>query len=86
MGERRWHSGLLNVAFAMADKLAEVLDGEFHNKPKEKCSILFTGHSAGGAMAQIFYAMGGFPKTKLGSSLKGKVQPCHREIKVLREH
>jgi len=60
MGERRWHSGFLNVACAMADELAEVLDKEFNNEPKENVSILFAGHSAGGAMAQIFYAMCGF--------------------------
>ncbi|KAL8649146.1 MAG: hypothetical protein Q9226_005697 [Calogaya cf. arnoldii] len=51
-----WHGGFLTVAEAMAKQTVKEI-AKIHSDYEKVDSILFTGHSAGGAIAQIFYAM-----------------------------
>ncbi|KAI4231349.1 MAG: hypothetical protein LQ349_005674 [Xanthoria aureola] len=51
-----WHGGFLAVAEAMANQTVKEI-AKIHSDHPKIDRILFTGHSAGGAIAQIFYAM-----------------------------
>lgn len=68
-GSFSWHRGLLVVAEAMQDTIAT----EISKMPDVGIvdELLFTGHSAGGAIAQIFYAMSMTPDTKLWTTALG---------------
>ncbi|KAF1928891.1 alpha/beta-hydrolase [Didymella exigua CBS 183.55] len=55
-GQLKWHEGFLTVAEAMEPHLTKQIKELLkHEGPID--SVLFSGHSAGGAVAQIFYAM-----------------------------
>ncbi|OZJ04123.1 hypothetical protein BZG36_02822 [Bifiguratus adelaidae] len=55
-GSATWHGGFLMVAEVMQKKTAKAV-AEAATEDDQIDSILFTGHSAGGAIAQLFYAM-----------------------------
>jgi Lipase (class 3) len=51
------HQGFLHVARKMVKPVADRLESLLHENPsRRKCSLLITGHSAGGAVAALLYA------------------------------
>jgi len=76
-----WHRGFLGVANAMHSKVMGAILSLAENisttpTRQKKPDLLFTGHSAGGAVAQILYAMCGSPSHAL-SSLVPKFSNIH---------
>jgi len=67
-GSVAWHRGFLVVAEAMqrrvAEGITEVLRADGSDDVDE---IVFTGHSAGGALAQLFYASAMTPESALSA-------------------
>ena len=52
----------------MEEKIAEAIEHEiegFDTQNRQYVSVLFTGHSAGGAVAQLFYAMSSILNNKM---------------------
>lgn len=66
-----WHGGFLAVAEAMAKQTVKAIS-EIHRQYEDIGSILFTGHSAGGAIAQVFHAMSMSPDSILAKGMSGK--------------
>jgi hypothetical protein len=64
-----WHRGFSNIALKMQKKIAKFLEGV--PKDSEHDKILFTGHSAGGAIAEILYAMSMQDSTAISRVLEG---------------
>ena len=65
-----WHRGFFNIALKMQKKIAKFLEGV--SKGSEHDKILFTGHSAGGAIAQILYAMSMQDSTAISRVVEGR--------------
>lgn len=72
-GSNTWHNGLLIVALAMEKKVASIVTKEYQKQKFD--SILFTGHSAGGAIAQIFFAMSKTKKSAIANAVFGCIDP-----------
>ncbi|KAF2763280.1 alpha/beta-hydrolase [Pseudovirgaria hyperparasitica] len=54
---QKCHAGFLDVAKSMIKPIAEHLDHLLAEDPsRSRCSLLLTGHSAGGAVASLLYA------------------------------
>jgi len=68
-GSTAWHSGFLVVALAMQKKAASLITAECQKQKFD--SILFTGHSAGGAIAQMFFAMTKTTKSAIANAVSG---------------
>ncbi|KAL8895270.1 MAG: hypothetical protein Q9192_003743 [Flavoplaca navasiana] len=63
-----WHGGFLAVAEAMAKPIGKaILD--LRREHEDVSSILFAGHSAGGAVAQVLYAMSMSPDMILSKEI-----------------
>jgi hypothetical protein len=62
-----WHTGFLRMAYDMQVQVAEAITAL-----KDTGVLLFTGHSAGGAMAQLFFALSMRAETPLGKATQGK--------------
>ena len=70
-GTAMWHGGFLLVASTMENQTAKAISKA---KNGNDCidSLLFTGHSTGGAIAQIFYAMSMSSNTALSRAVSGE--------------
>ena len=70
-GTAMWHGGFLLVASTMENQTAKAISKA---KNGNDCidSLIFTGHSAGGAIAQIFYAMSMSSNTALSRAVSGE--------------
>ncbi|KAK3987529.1 Alpha/Beta hydrolase protein [Cladorrhinum sp. PSN332] len=80
----RWHTGFLRVVKTMQDEVAQAIRQQLDSctdQPELPLDVLFTGHSAGGAIAQIFYAM--CTSTQSGSSAFAKVLPRIRRVNCI---
>lgn len=74
----QWHRGFLTVAEAMEKPLTQGI-AEFIRREGPIASLLFSGHSAGGAVAQIFYAMSMSPRYHVHDTITGtQVLPALR--------
>ncbi|KAL9024574.1 MAG: hypothetical protein Q9196_006418 [Gyalolechia fulgens] len=60
----------------MAKRIVRIIQ-EMHREHEEISSILFTGHSAGGAIAQLFFAMSMSPDTTLSKGISKDFQEVH---------
>ena len=72
---RQWHKGFLGVVKTMQGRVAEAVVQQLNSSTdsSKPIDLLFTGHSAGGAIAQLFYAM--CTSTRSGSSVFAKALP-----------
>ncbi|KAL9627367.1 MAG: hypothetical protein Q9204_006618 [Flavoplaca sp. TL-2023a] len=66
-----WHGGFLAVAEAMAKPISKAIS-DLRREHEDVSSILFAGHSAGGAVAQVLYAMSMSPDMILSKEILGK--------------
>jgi alpha-beta hydrolase superfamily lysophospholipase len=66
-----WHRGFLRMTLRMEMEIAKVLEkvASQVDKPEQ---LLFTGHSAGGAIAQILYALSMQSDSALAKAVQGE--------------
>ncbi|KAI1125635.1 Alpha/Beta hydrolase protein [Nemania abortiva] len=66
----QWHRGFLAMALKMQKEIAKVVEkvASQNNRPEQ---ILFTGHSAGGAIAQILYALSMRTDSAMAKAIQG---------------
>jgi hypothetical protein len=64
-----WHQGFLQVALKMEPHIASFVK-QVCSRDESLQQILITGHSAGGAIAQILYAL----SMRLGSAIAKAIQ------------
>lgn len=78
------HSGFLNSAWALDDIVSERIKAYIENAENtngQKPHVLFTGHSAGGAVATLFYLR--YISDKAFGELKSKLnQTLYLQIKM----
>jgi len=70
-----WHQGFLRVAEKMEPRIVQVTE-YLRARQSHIKSILFTGHSAGGAIAQIFYAASQSPQSSMSKAVSGLIVHC----------
>ena len=68
----RWHRGFLSMTLKMQKEIAKIVEkvASQIDRPEQ---ILFTGHSAGGAIAQILYAL----SMRIDSAMARAIQGNH---------
>lgn len=76
------HSGFLNSAWALDDIVSERIKSYIENVKStngQRPHVLFTGHSAGGAVAALFYLR--YISDKDFGELMSQLGPRHRTYK-----
>ncbi|KAK5053075.1 hypothetical protein LTR84_002049 [Exophiala bonariae] len=74
-GTMKWHKGFLHVASVMDPTIVAAIK-DVRNEQPDINTILFTGHSAGGAIAQIFLAASNSPGTECYKAVAGCSVSC----------
>jgi Mg2+ and Co2+ transporter CorA len=70
----QWHQGFLRVTLdKMQDHIARCVEG-ITTRVQGLEQIIFTGHSAGGAVAQILYALSMRASSTIARAIRGKYQ------------